>query len=137
VLIYRPKWHPLEQAFIGVPISTSMAHVLRRTAREIEWHLDAIQKIENVLLNENLRPYLTRRSTRLNKPAQVHYILGYFLPNTIIMLWLFLLLTPIFNTVNIMNISNKACILGCEQQFSQFSSNKSVVVKQKKSKVNK
>ena len=90
----EPKYAPLAVAisFVGICLAAITEHVLRRTARAIEWYIRTIRAVEQVLYSEDLRPYSTRRNRTPRHPIHISAILGVGLPLGSLALWLFLFL---------------------------------------------
>jgi len=74
-------------AAFGIAFALIMRNVLRRTARAIEWYLERLVALDQLLFDEDLRPYETRRRERRAHPVNVSRILSVYIPTTVVVLW--------------------------------------------------
>ena len=74
-------------ASFGIAFALIMRNVLRRTARAIEWYLERLVALDQLLFDEGLRPYDTRRKERQAHPVNVSQILSVYIPTTVVILW--------------------------------------------------
>jgi hypothetical protein len=75
-------------AAFGIALALIMRHVLKRTATAIEWYLERLIALDQLIFDEGLRPYETRRKEKHVQPkVQVSRILSVYLPTSVVALW--------------------------------------------------
>ncbi len=87
-------------AAFGIAFALIMRHVLKRTAKAIEWYLERLVALDQLLFDEGLRPYETRRKEKQVQPrVPVSRILSVYMPTIVVALWVLVLLCSLFPSV--------------------------------------
>jgi hypothetical protein len=78
-------------AAFGITFALITRHVLKRTATAIEWYLERLLALDELLFDGILQPYGTRRKEKQSQPrVPVSRILAAHIPTVVAILWLLL-----------------------------------------------
>ncbi len=84
-------------AAFGIAFALITRHVLKRTVIAIEWYLERLGALDELLFDDSLQPYLTRRKEKQTQPrVPVSRIIGIRIPMMVVTLWALLLSCSLF-----------------------------------------